>query len=79
MEERTNVYEKIVECLTNMLGDKGYSEGTTFADLGMKSVNYSSMINVLEDEFDVEIPFMDFRRKATIGEAVDYVCQQIDG
>ena len=79
MEERTNVYEKIVECLTNMLGDKGYSEGTAFADLGMKSVNYSSMINVLEDEFDVEIPFMDFRRKATIGEAVDFVCQQIDG
>ena len=79
MEERSNVYEKIVECLTGMLGDKGYGEGTAFADLGMKSVNYSSMINVLEDEFDVEIPFMEFRRKASIGDAADYICQLIDG
>ena len=79
MEERSNVYEKIVECLTGMLGDKGYAEATAFADLGMKSVNYSSMINVLEDEFDVEIPFMEFRRKASLGDAADYICQLIDG
>ncbi len=79
MEERTNIYDKIVERLTAMLGEKDYAETTAFADLGMKSVNYSSMINVLEDEFDVEIPFMDFRRKATIGEAVDYICGLIDG
>ena len=59
MEERTNVYEKIVERLTAMLGAKDYTEATAFADLGMKSVNYSSMINVLEDEFDVEISMAD--------------------
>ncbi len=79
MEERSNIFDKIVERLTAMLGEKDYTEATAFADLGMKSVNYSSMINVLEDEFDVEIPFMDFRRKATIGEAVDYICNLIDG
>ncbi len=79
MEERSNVFEKIVERLTAMVGARDYTEQTAFADLGLKSVNYSSMINVLEDEFDVEIPFMEFRRKATIGEAVDYICQQIDG
>ena len=37
-----------------------------------------SMITVLEDEFDVEIPFMQFRRKLTIGESVDYVCELLD-
>ena len=44
----------------------------------MKSGNYSQMITLLEDEFDVEIPFMQFRRKATIGESVDFVCELLD-
>lgn len=78
MEERSNVYNLIVERLTAMLGDKGYTEETKYADIGIKSGNYSSMITVLEDEFDVEIPFMQFRRKATIGESVDYVCELLD-
>ena len=36
------------------------------------------MITLLEDEFDVEIPFMQFRRKLTVGESVDYVCELLD-
>jgi len=78
MEERSNVYAMILERLTAMLGPKDYTEETKYADIGMKSVNYSSMITVLEDEFDVEIPFMQFRRKATIGESVDFVCELLD-
>jgi acyl carrier protein len=45
------------------------------ADLGAKSVNFVRIIAALEDEFDMEIPFMEFRRKKTIREAVDYVVQ----
>ena len=78
MEERSNVYEMILERLTAMLGPKDYNEDTKYADIGMKSVNYSSMITALEDEFDVEIPFMQFRRKLTVGESVDYVCELLD-
>ena len=78
MEERSNVYEMILERLTAMLGPKDYNEDTKYADIGMKSGNYSSMITALEDEFDVEIPFMQFRRKATIGESVDFVCELLD-
>ena len=61
-----------------MLGAKDYTEETKDADIGMKSGSVSSRITVLEDEFDVEIPFMQFRRKATIGESVDYVCELLD-
>ena len=43
------------------------------ADLGAKSVDIVRIISALEDEFELEIPFMEFRRKKTIGEAVDYV------
>jgi acyl carrier protein len=45
------------------------------AELGVKSVNFVRIIAALEDEFDMEIPFMEFRRKKSIGEAVDYVVQ----
>jgi acyl carrier protein len=48
--------------------------GTDFvADLKAKSVNLVQIIAVLEDAFDVEIPFMQFRRKKTIGEAAEFV------
>jgi len=44
-------------------------------DLRAKSVNYVQIIAVLENEFDVEITFMQFRRKRTLGEAADFVAQ----
>jgi acyl carrier protein len=45
------------------------------ADLGVKSVNFVRIIAALEDEFELEIPFMEFRRKKTVGEAIDYIVQ----
>lgn len=44
-------------------------------DLKAKSVNIVQIIAVLEDTFDVQINFMEFRRKKTIGEAADFVAQ----
>ena len=49
------------------------------ADLGAKSANLVRIIAVLEEEFDLEIPFMQFRRKKSIGEAIDYVVQLSEG
>lgn len=43
------------------------------ADLGAKSVNLVRIIAALEDEFELEIPFMEFRRKKSIGEAIDFI------
>ena len=78
MEERSNVLNLIIERLNAMLGAGEYNEETKYADIGMKSGNYSAMITLLEDEFDVEIPFMQFRRKLTVGESVDYVWELLD-
>lgn len=79
MEERQDIYNTIVTRLTAVLGDGDYSEAVEYASLDLKSANFSQMINVLEDEFDVEIPFMDFRRKKTIGESVDFIVSLIEG
>jgi len=47
---------------------------TRFAeDLHAKSVNIVELIALLENEFGVEIPFMEARRRKTIGEAIDFV------
>lgn len=79
MEERQEVYAKIVERLTAMAGERDYSEETKFEELNLKSVNYSQIITVLENALDVEIPYMDFKRKKTIGEAVDLIISIIEG
>lgn len=79
MELREEAIEKIKERLIVILGAGEYSESTAFEALNMKSVNYSQLTTVLEDEFDVEIPFMDFKRKATIGEAAEYIVELVEG
>jgi acyl carrier protein len=50
-----------------------FNPATKFADLGGKSVDLVKLISVLEDKYEVEISFMEFRRKKTFGEAVDFV------
>jgi len=48
-------------------------------DLKAKSVNYVQIIAILEDAFDVQINFMQFRRKKTLGEAAEFVAQLCGG
>lgn len=42
-------------------------------DLNCKSTNFVQFSAALEDEYDVEVPYMEFRKKATFGEAGDYI------
>lgn len=79
MELREEAIEMIKERLTVILGAGEYKEETTFEELKMKSVNYSQLTTALEDEFDVEIPFMDFKRKPTIAAAADYIVELVEG
>lgn len=78
---KEQVLEKLMERAASLLGKEvaEFSADTVFADLDLKSVNYSQIITVLEDEFDVEIPYMDFKRKKTFGEAAEYVEAIIEG
>lgn len=51
-------------------------ENTRFEeDLAAKSVNYVQLSAALEDEFDVEVPYMEFKRKTTFGEAAAYIAE----
>ena len=78
MELRDQILESMIRRAAVVFKkDAGELKGETdfVADLKAKSVNYVQIITVLADEFDVEIPFMEFRRKKTLGEAAAYVAQ----
>ena len=71
---REKVYAAVSEAMNTPRED--LTDATEIiADLGAKSANLVRIIAVLEDEFDLEIPFMQFRRKKTMGEAIEYVVQ----
>ncbi len=48
-------------------------------DLKAKSGQIVQITTYLEDEYDVEIPYMEFRRKKTFDEAAAFIEQLIDG
>lgn len=51
-------------------------ESTSFKeDLKCKSADIVKFTVALEDEYDVEVPFMAFNRCKTFGEAADYVSE----
>ena len=81
MKQREQVLLKIIERACVLFGKlpEELNEETDFAlDLGAKSGNVSQMTTFLEDEFDVEVPYMEFRRKSTIGQAADYVAELLE-
>lgn len=81
MAIRDQIKQKLIERGAPLFGKKAeeIKEDMKFVDdLKAKSVHYSQITTYLEDEFDVEIPYMDFRRKATIGEAIDYVLELVE-
>ncbi len=71
---RSTMYEAVSSAMDKPVEELA-DDTQLIADLGAKSVNFVRIISVLEDEFDLEIPFMEFRRKKTLGEAIDYIVQ----
>lgn len=45
-------------------------------DLNATSVNFVQFSATLEDIYDMEVPFMELRRKKTFQEVADYIAQQ---
>jgi acyl carrier protein len=79
---KEEILEKIIQRAAELFkkGPGELSADTNFTeDLKIKSANFVQIIAVLEDAFDVEIPFMEFRRKKTLGEAADYVADLLGG
>lgn len=48
-------------------------------DLGMKSATLVVLIAALEDQFDVDIDFMKFRRALSVSEAVAFLDDLVNG
>ncbi len=51
---------------------------TTFEEHNTKSVQISQMTTFLEDEFDIEVPYMQFKRNKTVGEAAEFVTELLE-
>lgn len=78
MKIREKAVMKITERCCQLFGKKPeeITENTRFAeDLGAKSGNISQMTTFLEDEFDMEVPYMEFRRRGTVGAAADFIVE----
>ena len=57
-----------------------YSASTRFKeDLHCKSVNYVQLSAALEDVFDMEVPYMEFIKLETFGDAAEFMREKIEG
>ena len=81
METKEEILKAMISRLAGLTSKKEseLNENTDFESLKLKSVNYSQLTTYLEDCCDVEIPYMDFKRKKTLGEAADYIVGLING
>jgi acyl carrier protein len=78
LELRQQILAKIYERVSILfpISQEELTENTRLVeDLHAKSANYSQITTFLEDEFDIEIPFMEFRKEKTLGAAADYVAR----
>ena len=81
MEFREEVIKLLIEKAVKMFGCDPATLGpdTSFKDdLQCKSANIVQFTTALEDEYEVEVPYMEFNRKATFAEAADYIAELCD-
>lgn len=81
MSLREEILEAIIQRAAQVmkLDQDQLNADSSFEALGFKSGNIVQLTTFLEDKYDVEVPFMDFRRKKTFGEAADYVKTLVEG
>lgn len=81
MEQRQIILDQLaarVAALFSLEKDAVTEDLSLEHDLGAKSVHYSQITTYLEDALDIEIPYMAFKRQATIGEAADYLLSLLE-
>ena len=82
MELRDEILEMIIEKAAQIFkkDPAELNENVHFInDLKAKSVNMVQIITMLEAEFDVQVNFMQVKRKETMGEVADYVTELCGG
>lgn len=64
--------KKCAELFNKKAEDLG-ADTNLVEDLGAKSTNYVQISAMLEDMYDLEVPYMELRRKATFAEIGEYI------
>ena len=79
-EDRQEVFDALCTRASQLFGKdpSEFTLDTKWADLGIKSVQVSQITTYLEDELDIEVPYMKFRRCETFGESVEFVADLLD-
>lgn len=79
------IRDEVVDALARKSGELFGIDPTTLnadtrfeEDLHCKSVNYVQLSSVLEDMYDIEVPYMEFKRKKTFGEAGDWIASMFN-
>lgn len=73
MELREQIVNDIIAKATSIFGGEITEETRFTEDLKAKSLHLVQIVTMLEDNYDVEVQYMKFRRYPTVGEAADFV------
>lgn len=75
--------DEVVELLANKAATMVQKDASEFGpetrfeeDLQLKSVQYVQMSAALEDEYEVEVPYMEFRKMKTFADAAAFIAEQ---
>lgn len=74
------VFEKVKDIIVEQLGVAEAAvttEASFIDDLGADSLDIVELIMALEEEFDLEIPDSDAEKVVTVGDAVDYIKENV--
>ncbi|MBZ4663350.1 MAG: acyl carrier protein [Caloramator sp.] len=73
------MFEKIRNIIADQLNldENEIAEDTTFADLGVDSLDLFQILISLEDEFGIEIPNEDAENIKTVKDVVEYIKERI--
>ena len=74
------VLEKVKGIIVEQLGVAETAvtmEASFIDDLGADSLDIVELIMALEEEFDIEIPDADAEKVVTVGDAVDYIKENV--
>jgi len=74
-----SVFEKVKAIIVDQLGveEDEITLDTTFTDLNADSLDIVELIMALEEEFDLDIPDEDAEKIRTVGDAVNYIKENI--
>jgi acyl carrier protein len=77
-EEAMEVLINKTKAIFPTIDASGLGEDTNFEeDLHCKSIHIVQYSAALEDEFDLEVPYMEFKKKKTFGEAADFIAEEL--